>query len=340
MNICLKCVLPETFPGIRFDRDGVCNYCRHSETQSTISGADREKYRSKFDHFLKQRKQEYKAPYDVIIAYSGGKDSSYTLKLLKEKYGLSVLAITFNHGFVSPQALTNIQRVTQTLNVSHLMVSPKREALIHAFRRSISEELYPLKALERASSICNTCMHLVKSFILKTAIEMRIPFMVYGWSPGQAPVQSSMIRLNISMIRQTQDAVRDILLPVMGEELQSFILQERHYRLLEQESSGRPLFFFNVNPLAFLPYDEQSVIEEIRTLGWEKPKDTDANSTNCLLNGFANETHLERHRFHPYAREIAGLVRAGCMKREEGLAKLSERPDETVRAQVREQLGL
>jgi uncharacterized paraquat-inducible protein A len=24
---CTKCILPETFPGIEFDEDGVCNYC-------------------------------------------------------------------------------------------------------------------------------------------------------------------------------------------------------------------------------------------------------------------------------------------------------------------------
>ena len=25
---CRRCLLPETFPGIDFDEDGVCNYCR------------------------------------------------------------------------------------------------------------------------------------------------------------------------------------------------------------------------------------------------------------------------------------------------------------------------
>ena len=55
-------------------------------------------------------------------------------------------------------------------------------------------------------SICNSCMNLVKSFLLKTAIEMRVLIVAYGWSPGQAPVQSSVFKTNASMIRQMQKA--------------------------------------------------------------------------------------------------------------------------------------
>ena len=28
MKRCTKCILPETFPGIEFDEEGECNYCR------------------------------------------------------------------------------------------------------------------------------------------------------------------------------------------------------------------------------------------------------------------------------------------------------------------------
>ena len=27
MKRCTRCVLPETFPGIQFDEEGVCQYC-------------------------------------------------------------------------------------------------------------------------------------------------------------------------------------------------------------------------------------------------------------------------------------------------------------------------
>jgi hypothetical protein len=36
-----------------------------------------------------------------------------------------------------------------------------------------------------------------------------------------------------------------------------------------------------------------------------------------------NEIHFKQHGFHPYAIEIATLVREGCMGRDEGLERLS-----------------
>ena len=95
---------------------------------------------------------------------------------------------------------------------------------------------------------------------------------------------------------------------------------------------------YNVHPLAFLEYDEEKIIGEIRGLGWEDPKDTDSNSTNCLLISLGIKIHLERHGFHPYTQEIACLVREGLMSREAGLRKLSLPLDEGVIRRVEESL--
>ena len=272
------------------------------------------------------------------MAFSGGKDSSYTLKILRRDFDLNVLAITFNNGFVSEQAFKNIQLVTEALNVDHLIMSPSFNILSNAFKQSINTKLYPIKALERASSVCNTCMNLVKSFMLKSAIEMGVPFIAYGWSPGQAPIQSSVFKLNKSMIQQMQRTIKTILQEIIGDDFKSFLLQENHYNLFSTGSTNG--LFYNIHPLAFLEYDEEKILYEIKTLGWKNPKDTDANSTNCLLNGFANQIHQKQLGFHPYAFEIAGLVRSGSMTREQGLEKLSVPPDENVIKYVKQRLGI
>ena len=62
-------------------------------------------------------------------------------------------------------------------------------------------------------------------------------------------------------------------------------------------------------------------------MGWKKPADTDPNSTNCLLNALANHLHKKRFGFHPYAWEIAGIVRSGSMDRDEGIVKVSQDED-------------
>ena len=50
--------------------------------------------------------------YDAIVAFSGGKDSSYTLKLLVEDYGLNCLAVTIDNGFISEGAFKNCRTIT------------------------------------------------------------------------------------------------------------------------------------------------------------------------------------------------------------------------------------
>jgi len=79
-KICRGCVLPDTFPGIQFDHSGVCQYCR-----TPVSRDDQEtkaKYNQRF-HTLLATQVQSESSYDVLVAYSGGKDSTFTLDLLK-----------------------------------------------------------------------------------------------------------------------------------------------------------------------------------------------------------------------------------------------------------------
>ncbi|HOJ15385.1 MAG TPA: hypothetical protein PLT69_12900, partial [Deltaproteobacteria bacterium] len=62
--------------------------------------------------------------------------------------------------------------------------------------------------------------------------------------------------------------------------------------------------------------------------------------TNCLLNALANHLHRKRFSFHPYAWEIAGIVRSGCMDRETGLAKVTEEEDEVMVRRAADLLGI
>ncbi len=335
MKICTTCVLPETFPGIAFDERDRCSYCTRYRGRDNQK-KQKERFKQKFFTILEETKN--KGPYDALMAYSGGKDSTYTLRLLKETFDLRVLAITFDHGFVSPVALENIRNVTDTLDTNLLTIQPGAKTLRSAFVSSMAPDIYPIKALERASSICNSCMNLVKSFLLRSAIDMRVSIIAYGWSPGQAPIQSSVFKTNPSMIRQTQKAMVRVFEDEIRDNLSAFFLEERHF---EGDSSSQPYAFpYIIHPLAFMDYDEEHILSSIKELGWVDPTDTDANSTNCLLNSFAIQDHIDKYGFHPYAFEIAGLVREGYMTREEGLRKLSTPPDPKIIEYVKKKLGV
>ena len=155
---------------------------------------------------------------------------------------------------------------------------------------------------------------------------------VYGWSPGQAPITASMFRMNASMLKQMYETRSAPLREIGGEDLAPYMLEERHLTIEPLPHS--------VNPLAFHQYGEHEIRECIGKLGWEAPEDTDGNSSNCLLNSYANRLHLGRYGFHPYAFEVGGLVRSGAMSREEGLANLGNLGNESVLSAVRQRLGL
>ncbi len=335
MKICSKCILPETFPGISFNADGVCRHCQKFNGKGEHSAAEKKRASKGFFELLldqlnkSDRLRTYS--YDILMAYSGGKDSTYTMSLLKNKYNLRILALSFDNGFLSETAAGNIKKVTDRLGIDHIVFKPRWELLKSIFKAASGRELYTRKTLERASTICTSCMGIVKSLCLKTSIELHIPMIGYGWSPGQAPVQSSIMRNNPAFIRMTQQAILTPLREIAGGEIEAYFLQDRHYA-----DPGR--FPYNVHPMAWEYYNEGMIVHEIQKLGWVSPEDTDSNSTNCLLNAFANEEHIKKHRFHPYAWEISNMVREGVMTRDEGFKKIyAEQPARLVK-KAREKL--
>ncbi len=315
--LCNNCILPSTFPGISFNEEGICNHCqRYKGEDATV--ARQKKYEDKFLALLANQKR--KGTYDVIVAYSGGKDSTYTLDIFVKRYKLRVLALTFDNTFISSRALENIRNVCTSLGVDNLLVQPSATMMRTIFRAAAQRELYSAKTLERASTICTSCIGFVKGIVLRTAIEKQIPFVGFGWSPGQAPVQSSVMRTNPALMKGTQAAVLKPLLEIGGEGVLPYFLTDEQFEQKE-------LFPWNVHPLAFLPYDEDDIVEHIKTLGWERPDDTDPNSSNCTLNAFANQVHRQRYDFHPYVWEIANMVRTGVLTREEGVEKIEPPED-------------
>jgi len=267
------------------------------------------------------------------MCYSGGKDSTFSLQILKQEYKANILAVTVDNGFVSDRAVKNIQNVVESLGIDHYLIKPRFDIVKKIFIACRLKNLYSGKTLERASTICTSCMGLVKFISLRIAIEKGIPFVTYGWSPGQAPIASSVFKTNPSMIRSMQEAIKGPMSSVVGDAVDPYFLEERHF-----DNPDR--FPYNISPLAFLHYSEEKIFEEIRKLGWKAPDDTDANSTNCLLNSYANILHKEQFGYHPYSYEVANLVREGVMTRSDGLQRLNQPEDPRVVMAVKNKLGL
>lgn len=113
---CSKCLLPETFPFIEYDEHAVCNYCQHYIIKNQPKPIEElmalvEPYRRSDDR-----------P-DCIVPYSGGRDSTHTLHIVKNVLKLNPIAFTYDWGMVTDLARRNIARVCGILGVENILVS-------------------------------------------------------------------------------------------------------------------------------------------------------------------------------------------------------------------------
>lgn len=115
-QVCSRCVMDTTVPGIRFDTEGVCQYCHiHDglEKQFPLSPEGG----ARFHRLIAKIKQDGRGkPHDIIVGVSGGRDSTLAL-YTAVKLGLRPLAVHFDNGWNSEIAVTNIKRATERLGV-------------------------------------------------------------------------------------------------------------------------------------------------------------------------------------------------------------------------------
>ena len=87
---CKNCVMASTRPRISFNKDGICNGCSWAEKKDNKL---KKKRRGIFKNIKKLRKTN-KSDFDVVVPVSGGKDGSYIIHTLKNKFKLNPLAVT------------------------------------------------------------------------------------------------------------------------------------------------------------------------------------------------------------------------------------------------------
>lgn len=106
VKFCKKCVMSNQRPSsvveflhrptdqkptIVFDEEGVCGACRHAERKESIDWAQRELELQQ----LCNRYRSKNGSYDCIVPGSGGKDSGFVSHLLKNKYNMNPLTVTW-----------------------------------------------------------------------------------------------------------------------------------------------------------------------------------------------------------------------------------------------------
>lgn len=93
---------------------------------------------------LKKLKQIIKEMESLLIAYSGGVDSTFLLKIAQETLGDKVLAVTAKSKIYPEREYEEAKRITQSLGVKHLTITTKELSNPH-FSRNFPQRCYYCK---------------------------------------------------------------------------------------------------------------------------------------------------------------------------------------------------
>ncbi len=112
---CSRCILPSTMPFIRFDSGGVCNYCTNYKIRTVPKSLAELEY-------LVQNYRRANGP-DVIIPFSGGRDSSFGLHLVVRELGMNPITFTYDWGMVTDLGRRNASLMSAKLGVENIIVA-------------------------------------------------------------------------------------------------------------------------------------------------------------------------------------------------------------------------
>lgn len=323
-ELCVKCVIPRNFPNAKFDGNGVCNFC--NEKNEARNFEFNEKQKAYFLDVLNDSRSENN--YDALCCFSGGKDSTFLLSMLIQKFELNVLAFTLDNGFITGQAKRNIEAVVDKLGVDHIFLRPKKKFMTRVYTEAMFGSLNEGRGMyeTRISDTCLSCITLINTQAAKLALKFNIKMIFAGFTAGQVP--KAVVSNQHHFYAESFNNQKEQYKASLGED----------YKAFEIEKDERQLY--QMSPFLVYEFSEDEVLESIRELGWERPEELDGCTSNCALNAAGNLCHKQKYGYHPYALELSQLIRLGLLSRDEAIKKLNNNGSEENLKKTFSRLGV
>lgn len=157
VKFCRKCVISNQRPGstvefknekdekktvINFTDTGVCSACEyHEKKEKNINWNKRDKdLRKLLSSFRKDD-----GSYDVIVPGSGGKDSAYTAHILKYKYGMNPLTVTWAPHLYTDIGIRNFQEWMHTGGLDNILYTPNGKLHREMTKNAFHNLLHPFQ---------------------------------------------------------------------------------------------------------------------------------------------------------------------------------------------------
>ena len=178
---CKKCVISNQRPvseieyrhtirtkkrTMHFDDEGVCDACRFADVKEQIDWKKREEELVA----LLDKHRRNDGYYDCIVPGSGGKDSALQAHVLKYKYGMHPLTVTWPPILYTDYGLKNFRSWIEAGGFDNITFKPNGRVMKLLTRLSIENLLHPFQ----------TFMLGQKYLGPKIAIKYGIPLIMYG----------------------------------------------------------------------------------------------------------------------------------------------------------------
>jgi len=151
---------------MHIEDDGICDACRQAEKKEQIDWNQREKELLK----LLDKYRRNDGRYDCIVPGSGGKDSAFQSHILKYKYGMHPLTITWPPILYTEYGYKNFRNWIEVGGFDNLTFKPNGEVHKLLTRLAIQNLLHPFQTFILGQ----------KNLAPKIAINFKVPLIFYG----------------------------------------------------------------------------------------------------------------------------------------------------------------
>lgn len=152
--------------GISIDSNGYCDACKYNIEKNKIDWKEREK--QLFTFLEKYRKNN--GEYDCIVPSSGGKDSSFTAHVLKTKYNMNPLAVTWAPNMWTDEGFKNFDNLSRIGGIDSILITPNGNLHKYLTKISFMNLGHPFQPFIHGQKIIGP----------KIAKKFNIPLVVYG----------------------------------------------------------------------------------------------------------------------------------------------------------------
>jgi glucosamine--fructose-6-phosphate aminotransferase (isomerizing) len=315
---CTTCILPEVYPNIVFDDNGMCNYCHEHEK---IEYWGSEKLEADLTDF-----RDGNGKYDCLVPISGGKDSTFVLYQMSKIYNMNVLAYNYDNCFTHPQAKENVKSITDLLGVDLITKRNEKQkqyllANLKAYLRKPAIGMVPM--------FCTGCRYGIIGNAFKIAKEHHIPMIIIGWSPiedtpfKEAYLKEKSISVSRGLLRNLLHNPFYIKLGNMVAAIKDYYHNYQHVKdwnvVLKMLHPGVKLVQF-YDYITYNPDQIQTTLE--KEVGWKVPDKRDSWQWDCKIKLLQNYFYNKEANFTATDGYFSAMIREGYLTRSEALQRL------------------